>query len=245
MHLLHPKQRSGYALLVLFAMCGVLVFTLVHAEEAEDSWAHLEKYCADLISHAEGVARFSPYAAEDIRAVATDLAGKAHGAENPEERQKVLEEFRSAYGDIFPEKDGHPLPPFEARARALLEEIPDVLPSVFTALRSDVTSLQATLSTLSDPASSSLWFDHFETFARTLLSLSPPPPLPLLTEDLRHLLENLASYLETMESLDVKTSVTHTEVTELQGKLSTLVTESALDQFLEELETLLTRLSPP
>jgi len=239
--------------LVLFAMCSLLVIPRSGAVE-EESWKKLATYFASLITHADALGHFSPHAAEDIRALATDLAGKAHAARTEEEKQKVIGQFGEIYREIFPEKSAHPLGPFQTRAGILLADVPDVLPllvegavnssSALAALQSDVTLLQAELSTLSHPETSLLFFDHFEEFAGTLFTFAPGAPLPLLREDLRRLLTNLQDYLTSMETMEVRTGMRQDDIDALEETLATLKTEADLDTFLEDLEKTLTHLPP-
>ena len=283
MHFYTMKRRSGEVFLVLALMCSLLVFSFAEAQEetgsgggmglssspslgaegrpmeetitiTDESWAHLQTYLGALITHAAEISVKSPHATEDIRAIATDLAGKVQAARSPADRKKVVEEFRKAYREIFPEKDLHSLTLFQEKASALLAEIPDVLPllvegatrssSVFAALRSEAANLQMKLSSLADSDLVASWFDHFETFGNTLLSLAPPAPLPLVKEDLRHLLTNLSSYLQSVENMKVATGVTREDIAKLQKSLESITEEKALDRFLGELENVLTHLRP-
>src|SRR3989338_1223016 len=201
MHFYTMKRRSGEVFLVLALMCSLLVFSFAEAQEetgsgggmglssspslgaegrpmeetitiTEESWTKLQAYLAALITHAAEISVKSPHATEDIRAIATDLAGKVHAAKTSSEKKKVVEEFRKAYREIFPEKDLHSLAAFQEEAGALLAEIPDVLPllvegatrssSVFASLRSDAENLRMKLSSLADSTLIASWFDHFE-----------------------------------------------------------------------------------
>ena len=268
---------------MLALMCSLLVFSFAEAQEetgsgggmglssspslgaegrpmeetitiTDESWAHLQTYLGALITHAAEISVKSPHATEDIRAIATDLAGKVQAARSPADRKKVVEEFRKAYREIFPEKDLHSLTLFQEKASALLAEIPDVLPllvegatrssSVFAALRSEAANLQMKLSSLADSDLVASWFDHFETFGNTLLSLASPAPLPLVKEDLRQLLTNLSSYLQSVENMKVATGVTREDIAKLQKSLESITEEKALDRFLGELENVLTHLRP-
>lgn len=234
----------------------LVLFTVCSAQETSSatSWPRLEAYLGSLIAHAPEIATISPHAEEDIRALATDLARKAHEATTEDARAKVLTEFRRTYREIFPEKDAHPVSAFTARAKELLSEIPDVLPllveeplrstSAFATLPADVSSLRMRLSSLADEESSLLWFQQFESMSEKLLALSPPTPLPILREDLRQLLTNLTTYLLNVENMEIDIGTRQEEVRALSLELQTVTDEAALDRFLQKLETLLTHLTP-
>ena len=235
-------------LLVLFTVCSA------QETSSEASWPRLEAYLGSLIAHAQEIATISPHAEEDIRALASDLSRKAREAKTEEARDAVIQEFRKIYREIFPEKDDHPTSGFSARAEALLTEIPDVLPllveeptrstSAFASLPAEVSSLKMRLSALADPETSLLWFEQFERMSEKILSLSPPVPLPLLREDLRKLLENLTTYILTIESMEIEIEEPQSEVRSLMEELETVTDEAELDRFLEKLESLLTHLTP-
>lgn len=219
----------------------------------EERWQHVQTYLASLTAHAEDIAPLSPLAAEDIRALAMGLLSTM---ETMKERRRsaFLEKLKKAYREIFPEEEGHSISTrlsvgqFREEGEKLLTEIPDLLAlltlaagsQTITPLLEETKKLQAALPYLTDGSDLVLFIHRFDVLTETILSLSSPPPLSLLQEDLQELLATLDTYLTEVEQSGIVTE--RGKLTELQEELSTIQTEETLGTFLTDLEELLTRL---
>jgi len=204
-------------------------------------------YVSSLISHADEIAKFSPLSAEDIRAYGIDLMQKSSVISSLDQKA-FSKEFADTYNEIFPQSDEEDLETFRDEVTLLLADLADAL-SILTSgrtyesLRADLAELQSHLQLVSDSQQLTSWLARFDAFAEDILKHTVPTDRAILTEDISALLDNLSSYITSLQEAEIATGHMQEAVFDLKEELKTIETDEELDDFLDDLEDVLTNVT--
>ncbi len=209
----------------------------------------LRIYLGAIIEEAVTIARLSPQAPEDIRALATDLLSKLDEAKkegkNPASLLPIL---RDRLAEIFPEST-QSLPRWKVSTEEALKEFPDALAILLRekeGKRDDLTlriaHLRASLPLLTTGRDITLFRQHFEDVRNDLLAIAPEIPIPQLREDFDILLQNLASTLRDAERVPLPLSEPLDAVAALKQRVRDMETEEDLRIVIRRLEEILSAL---
>ena len=206
-------------------------------------------YLSSLISHADEIASFSPLSAEEIRAYGTDLMQKSAEASDLSHK-KFFEDFSGAYEEIFPEGNEDELDAFRNDVTILLADLADALSiltsgKTYESLQADLAELQSHLQLVSNSQQLTAWLARFDSFASKILEHTVPTDMKLLLQDVSALLSNLTSYLSELEKADVYIGKMLETVSDLEEELTTIETDEEFDDFLDDLEEILTNVTNP
>lgn len=205
-------------------------------------------YLSSLIINAEQVAIESPLKTDEIRALGMELIQKARAIEEEGDSEAFFTHFEKAYAQIFPEGDGKDLAAFRGIVTVLLADISDALillvdGRTIKRMQADLADLQSRLLLVSGSQKLAAWLARFDAFATELLKNTIPAERSVLIQDASALLTNLAMYLQRLAEINVKTGELPEEVSALQEKLSTIKSDAAFEEFLYELELMLTNVT--
>lgn len=207
---------------------------------------HIE--LASLVTDAAYVARHKD--AEDIQNEGRALLSMLKALNSEQEERVFLRKFAAFLSGIFPEDEPLDLEQFRSDVTVLLADMNDALPLLIEGdderqtLRADLADLQSRLFVVSNPSQFPDWLSRFALFTQKILAHTSPAKLSVLISDTRSLLTQLEEYLFTLNQNAIETDGRLTTVREFQQELNAVTTQTQLDELLDELEVLLTAMTP-
>jgi|GEM_PF-1800219 hypothetical protein len=210
-----------------------------------DTITHIRIYLSSLISDADSISKVSPLATEDIRAYGIDLVQSIDEVKNTESKQKFLQKFEKVFSNIFTDRDQVNLESFRDDMASTLAELDDAL-SILTEgnerikLRSDLADLQSRLQMISEEDGLTEWINLFDLFTAKLLTHTITTDIEILIQDAHALLNNLSAYKNKLEHMEIETGDLEDKISNLRKMLDEVSSEKDFDEFIEELETVLT-----